>query len=129
MEEKTVADMGEIEWAILNDQKKGHKAIETAIKDISGLGYLVSGISYKNGDLKIECCLPGVEKNREYHSIEEQGIEFPLPPRVIPDVMGINLRSVEGMSWEKLDDGQLVTLSIHFKPDSVSASLTDISGN
>lgn len=42
--------------------------------------------------------------------------DCPLPLRVIPDYMGINLVSVEGISWTKQDDGQLLELAIAFKP-------------
>lgn len=41
----------------------------------------------------------------------------PLPTDVIPNNMGINLCNVESISWEKLPDGQLVSLSIQFLPD------------
>lgn len=40
----------------------------------------------------------------------------PLPLSVIPDYMGINLCSVDSMSWTKQEDGQLVSLTIHFIP-------------
>lgn len=40
----------------------------------------------------------------------------PLPLEVIPNSMGINLCSVESISWEKQDDGQLINLSIQFIP-------------
>jgi hypothetical protein len=43
-------------------------------------------------------------------------VDWPLPLDVIPNNMGINLCSVEGMSWTKQDDGQLVSLTIHFEP-------------
>lgn len=42
--------------------------------------------------------------------------DSPLPLKVIPNYMGINLVSVEGVSWTKQDDDQLVSLTIHFKP-------------
>lgn len=42
--------------------------------------------------------------------------ESPLPLTVIPNNMGINLCSVEALSWTKQDDGQLVSLTIHFIP-------------
>ena len=42
--------------------------------------------------------------------------EGPLPLSVIPNYMGINLVSVEGLGWTKQDDGQLVSLTIHFIP-------------
>lgn len=41
----------------------------------------------------------------------------PLDPAVIPNHMGINLNSVEGMSWTRQDDGQFVSLTIHFRPE------------
>ncbi len=34
----------------------------------------------------------------------------------IPDTMGINLNSVEGVSWTRQFDHQLVSVTIHFKP-------------
>ena len=40
----------------------------------------------------------------------------PLPLSVIPNHMGINLCSVEAMTWTRQDDGQLVSLTIHFLP-------------
>ena len=40
----------------------------------------------------------------------------PLPLEVIPNYMGINLCSVEAISWQKQDDGQLTNLTIHFIP-------------
>ena len=43
--------------------------------------------------------------------------ECPLPLEVIPNQMGINLCSVDAMSWQKQDDGQLVNLTIHFIPE------------
>ena len=40
----------------------------------------------------------------------------PLPISVIPDYMGINLVSVESISWTKQEDGQLIDLKINFIP-------------
>jgi hypothetical protein len=40
----------------------------------------------------------------------------PIPLEIIPNKMGINLNSVDAISWQKQDDGQLVNLSIHFIP-------------
>ena len=40
----------------------------------------------------------------------------PIPLKVIPNNMGINLCSVEAVSWQKQEDGQLVNVSIHFNP-------------
>ena len=43
--------------------------------------------------------------------------DCPLPLEVIPNNMGINLCSVDAISWQKLPDGQLTALTIHFIPD------------
>lgn len=40
----------------------------------------------------------------------------PLPLHVIPNYMGINLVSVESLSWEQQEDGQLINLTINFIP-------------
>ena len=40
----------------------------------------------------------------------------PIPLEVIPNNMGINLCSVEAISWQKQEDGQLVNVSICFNP-------------
>jgi hypothetical protein len=54
----------------------------------------------------------------EFHSMhtELETAKWPLDIGVIPNHMGINLCSVEGMSWTRQDDGQLVSLTIHFRP-------------
>lgn len=44
--------------------------------------------------------------------------ESPLPLEVIPNHMGINLCSVEGISHTRQADAQLVSLTIHFIPKS-----------
>ena len=44
------------------------------------------------------------------------GEKCPLPLEVIPNYMGINLCSVDAISYQKMDDGQLVNLTIHFLP-------------
>lgn len=50
--------------------------------------------------------------------IKEEGDNLcPIPIDVIPNQMGINLCSVEGISWTKQSDGQLVNLTIHFLPE------------
>ena len=43
------------------------------------------------------------------------GSKCPLPIGVIPNYMGINLVSVESISWVEQEDGQLVNLTINFK--------------
>ena len=40
----------------------------------------------------------------------------PIPLEVIPNNMGINLCSVDAISWQKQSDGQLTGLAIHFIP-------------
>ena len=40
----------------------------------------------------------------------------PIPLEVIPNNMGINLCSVDAISWQKQNDGQLTNLTIHFIP-------------
>lgn len=42
----------------------------------------------------------------------------PLPLEVIPNYMGINLCSVDAISWQKQNDGQLTNLTIHFLPET-----------
>ncbi len=42
--------------------------------------------------------------------------DSPLPLGVIPNYMGINLCSVESLTWEKQEDGQLKHLTINFIP-------------
>lgn len=47
----------------------------------------------------------------------ENDLDCPLPLEVIPNYMGINLCSVEAISWQKQTDGQLTNLTIHFLPE------------
>lgn len=54
------------------------------------------------------------------------GEDAPLPLSVIPNHMGINLCSVDSLSWTRREDGQLVNLTIHFipaEPDAEPESL------
>jgi len=44
--------------------------------------------------------------------------ESPFPLSVFPNYMGINLCSVDAISWQKQDDGQLTNLTIHFIPSN-----------
>jgi len=44
------------------------------------------------------------------------GAKCPLPLQVIPNYMGINLCSVESVSWTELEDGQIIELTIEFIP-------------
>ncbi len=51
-------------------------------------------------------------------TVEEitNGAECPFPIGVIPNNMGINLISVDSITWTRQDDGQLVNVTINFKP-------------
>jgi len=53
---------------------------------------------------------------RKVSEILENKEECPLPLGVIPNHMGINLCSVDAISWQIQDDGQLTNLTIHFLP-------------
>lgn len=56
------------------------------------------------------------EFKRTAEIIEAPRGTCPLPLDVIPNHLGINLCSVEGVSWTKQSDGQLVSVTIHFVP-------------
>jgi len=45
--------------------------------------------------------------------------DSPLPLEVIPNNMGINLCSVDSVTWKRQEDGQLVSLEIQFIPETV----------
>jgi len=62
---------------------------------------------------------------RTMDEIIERRLEVPLDVAVIPNHMGINLCSVEAMSWTRRDDGQLVSLTIHFIPSDESGDARD----
>jgi hypothetical protein len=55
----------------------------------------------------------------EFHSMrtELETAKWPIDPAVISNHMEIRLCSIEGMSWTRQDDGQLVSLTIHFVPN------------
>jgi len=50
----------------------------------------------------------------------------PLPTDVIPNRLGINLCSVDSISWQKQEDGQLVSLSVYFKPESSTEKINKL---
>lgn len=54
---------------------------------------------------------------RTMSEMADDDSDCPLPLTVIPNYMGINLCSVEAVSWTERDDSQLVSLTIHFIPD------------
>ncbi len=63
---------------------------------------------------------------RKVSDLIEANEEPPLPLSVIPNYMGINLCSVDSLSWTKQKDGQLVDLTIHFIPaDDASEQFGD----
>ncbi len=41
----------------------------------------------------------------------------PLPIEIIPNHMGINLSAIDGISWQRQDDGQLTQVTIYFNPE------------
>ncbi len=50
----------------------------------------------------------------------ETKIKCPLDISIIPNTMGINLRSVTSVEWAQQEDGQLLLLTIHFRPDNLT---------
>ncbi len=46
-------------------------------------------------------------------------VKSPLALEVIPNYMGINLASVESLTWTKQNDEQMVSLTINFLPEGV----------
>ena len=53
---------------------------------------------------------------RTITELVENEHESPLPISVIPNYMGINLCSVDSITWEKQSDGQLLYLRVNFIP-------------
>jgi len=47
----------------------------------------------------------------------EDGPKPPMDIGYFPNVMGINLCCVEGIAWSRLEDGQLLNMTVYFKPD------------
>ena len=50
-------------------------------------------------------------------NLNEEADRCPLPISVFPNHMGINLCSVEAVTWQKQEDGQLVSIVVHFLPE------------
>ena len=48
--------------------------------------------------------------------IINNNLHSPLPLEVIPNKMGINLCSVDSITYTRQEDGQLVYLTVHFIP-------------
>ena len=46
----------------------------------------------------------------------DTGVFPPIPLGLFPNEMGINLCSVESITWTERDDGQLLSVSIQFIP-------------
>lgn len=55
---------------------------------------------------------------RKVKDLIEDKEKCPFPLEVIPNNMGINICSVDAISWQKQSDGQLTHLTIHFIPES-----------
>jgi hypothetical protein len=53
---------------------------------------------------------------KKVKDIVEKNENCPLPLGIIPNNMGINLCSVDSISWTELPDGQLNDLTIKFIP-------------
>jgi hypothetical protein len=67
----------------------------------------------------VRACLRLLDMKTEFHTVAElldSKLEPPIPLAVIPNHMGINLCAVDGISWTKQADGQLVSITIHFMP-------------
>jgi hypothetical protein len=47
--------------------------------------------------------------------------ECPIPLSIMPNYMGINLCSVDSISWTQQSDRQLVTVTINFNPGESEA--------
>lgn len=58
---------------------------------------------------------------KTYHKTVEELLKndgyCPIPLSIIPNNMGINLVSVDSITWQKQNDGQLTSLTIHFIPE------------
>lgn len=62
-----------------------------------------------------------IDIDKKYENEEGCPLPFhedkcPLPIGVIPNYMGINLCSVDGIGWQMQSDTQLVSLTIYFIP-------------
>jgi hypothetical protein len=64
-----------------------------------------------------------------FHTVAEivdRKITTPIDLAIIPNHMGINLCSVEAMTWTERSDGQLVSLTIHFLPSDEGDERTGV---
>jgi hypothetical protein len=57
--------MSSMELNLLDLRRKGHEAISAALSDFDRMGYLVSNICFKNGDLEVVCRPPDKEGGKE----------------------------------------------------------------
>jgi hypothetical protein len=62
-------------------------------------------------------------KTLKVEKIIEDKSDCPIPLEVIPNNMGINLVSVDSISWNRQNDGQLISLSIDFIPEPNSIDI------
>jgi len=51
------------------------------------------------------------------NNLELENDLWPIDLGVFPNHMGINLCCVEGISWTRQNDGQLVSMTVHFIPN------------
>lgn len=59
-----------------------------------------------------------IEITKKINELVNGEEKCPLPIDVIPNLMGINLCSVDTISWKKQKDGQLKNITINFIPDA-----------
>jgi hypothetical protein len=57
--------MGEMERSILDSRKKEHEAIVKIVSNLNQMGFLVSGVCFKNGALEVVCYPPEKKEGSE----------------------------------------------------------------
>jgi hypothetical protein len=57
--------MSEMEQGIFDSRNKEHEAIVKVVSDFARMGYLISGVCFKNGALEVLCYPPEREKGSE----------------------------------------------------------------
>jgi hypothetical protein len=63
--------MGEMEWSLMKSRKQEHESIVATIDILGRAGYMVSGISHKNGALEIICHPPILEEDGKEDKFQE----------------------------------------------------------
>jgi hypothetical protein len=65
--------MGQMEWDMLKSRKQEHEEMVAAIHDLERMGYMVSGISHKNGALEVICHPPEDADRKKLQEALKQG--------------------------------------------------------